>query len=166
MATLEKLNGNYVYTRDNFIKSVIILMKIKASIPVILMGETGCGKTSLLKMLSIFMNKGSEKMETLNVHAGTNQEDIINFMNTVVLNNLEKDLNDELNKIMERFDCDENAGKYNREKYLEEQKNKLKNKKVWVFFDELNACNSMGLITEIMCKRTMLGKPFLIAWYF
>ena len=68
-------------------------------------------------------------------------------------------MNDELNKIMERFDNDENAGKYNREKYLEDQKNKLKNKKVWVFFDELNTCNSMGLITEIMCKRTMLGKP-------
>ena len=103
-------------------------MKIKASIPVILMGETGCGKTSLLKMLSIFMNEGSEKMKTLNVHAGTNQEDIINFMNEVVLNNLEKDLNDELNKIMERFDSDENAGKYNREKYLDEQKDKLEKK--------------------------------------
>ena len=121
-----------IYTRDNFIKSVIILMKIKASIPVILMGEIGCGKTSLLKMLSIFMNEGSEKMKTLNVHAGTNQGDIINFMNEVVLNNLEKDLNDELNKIMERFDSDENAGKYNREKYLEEQKDKLK-KKSWYF---------------------------------
>ena len=94
-------------------------MKIKASIPVILMGETGCGKTSLLKMLSIFMNEGSEKMKTLNVHAGTNEEDIINFMNEVVLNNLEKDLNDELNKIIERFDNNENAGKYNREKYFE-----------------------------------------------
>jgi ABC-type lipoprotein export system ATPase subunit len=133
MAKLAKLNGNYVYTRDNFIKSVIILMKIKASIPVILMGETGCGKTSLLKMLSIFMNEGSEKMKTLNVHAVTNQEDIINFMNEVVLNNLEKDLNDELNKIMERFDSDENAGKYNREKYLEEQKDKLKKKSLGIF---------------------------------
>ena len=40
-----------------------------------------------------------------------------------------------------------------------DQKNKLKNKKVWVFFDELSTCNSMGLITEIMCKRTILGKP-------
>ena len=41
------------------------------------MGETGCGKTCLLKMLSIFMNKGYEKMKTLNIHAGTNEEDII-----------------------------------------------------------------------------------------
>ena len=159
MAKLARLNGNYVYTRDNFIKSVIILMKIKASIPVILMGETGCGKTSLLKMLSIFMNKGSEKMKTLNVHAGTNEEDIINFMNEKVLNCLETEFNDELNQIMERFDRNSTNTKYNREKFLEDTKKELQKKKVWVFFDELNTCNSMGLITEIMCKRTMLGKP-------
>ena len=159
MAKLARLNGNYVYTRDNFIKSVIILMKINASIPVILMGETGCGKTSLLKMLSIFKNRGSEKMKTLNIHAGTNEEDIIDFMNNVVLNNLEKEYNDELNRLMEIFDKGEDVAKYNREQILEQYKEILKKEKVWVFFDELNTCNSMGLITEIMCKRTMLGKP-------
>ena len=161
MAKLAKKNGNYVYTRDNFIKSVIILLKIQASIPVILMGETGCGKTSLLKMLSIFMNKGSEKMKTLNVHAGTNEEDIMKFMNEKVLGSLEKDFNDELNDIMNSFDneTEEYKKKYDREKYLNSQKEKLKEKKIWVFFDELNTCNSMGLITEIMCKRTMHGKP-------
>ena len=26
------------------------------------------------------------------------------------------------------------------------------------FFDEINTCNSLGLITEIMCKHTCLGK--------
>ena len=159
MAKLAKLNGNYVYTRDNFIKSVIILTKIKASIPVILMGETGCGKTSLLKMLSIFMNKGSEKMKTLNIHAGTNEEDIINFMNEKVLNNIKKEFDEELNNIMQKFDSDEDASKYNRDKIKQQQEEKLREKKIWIFFDELNTCNSMGLISEIMCKRTMLGKP-------
>ena len=105
------------------------------------------------------MNKGSEKMKTLNVHAGTNEEDIINFINDVVLNNIEKEFNEDLNKIMAKFDADKNAGKYNREKYLEEQKEKLRKKEIWIFFDELNTCNSMGLISEIMCKKTMLGKP-------
>ena len=37
--------------------------------------------------------------------------------------------------------------------------NDIKKREIWVFFDELNTCNSMGLIAEIMCKRTMLGKP-------
>ena len=26
---------------------------------------------------------------------------------------------------------------------------------LWVFFDEINTCNSMGLISEILCKRKM-----------
>ena len=28
----------------------------------------------------------------------------------------------------------------------------------WVFLDEINTCNSLGLITEIMCNHTYLGK--------
>ena len=160
MAKLAKKNGNYIYTRDNFIKSVIILLKIQASIPVILMGETGCGKTSLLKMLSIFMNKGFEKMKTLNIHAGTNEEDIISFMREII-NNIDKEKEEELKKIMDRFDNQEEKYRmaYNRNKILNAQKNKLDEKKIWVFFDELNTCNSMGLLTEIMCKRTMQGEP-------
>ena len=31
-------------------------------------------------------------------------------------------------------------------------------KKLWVFFDEINTCKSMGLISEIMCKHTYQGK--------
>ena len=155
MAKLAKINGNYVYTRDNFIKSVIILLKIQASIPVILMGETGCGKTSLLKMLSIFMNKGSEKMKTLNIHAGTDEQDIITFMTDKVINKLEEEYEEDLKKIMDKFDKDPVG---DRMKYQESQEKELKKKKVWVFFDELNTCNSMGLIAEIMCKRTMHGK--------
>ena len=160
MAKLAKKNGNYIYTKDNFIKSVIILQKIQASVPVILMGETGCGKTSLLKMLSIFMNKGYEKMKTLNVHAGTNEEDIINFMNKVI-QDIPKERKKELDHIMERFESQKEEIKnlYDKDKYKTEQEQKLKEKKVWVFFDELNTCNSMGLITEIMCKRTMHGEP-------
>ena len=125
------------------------------------MGQTGYGKTSLLKMLSIFMNKGYEKMKTLNVHAGTNEEDIINFMKNDVINNIQKDKEEELKNIMDIFDSqEENIRKaYNRDNYLNEQKKKLEEKKIWVFFDELNTCNSMGLITEIMCKRTMHGEP-------
>ena len=29
---------------------------------------------------------------------------------------------------------------------------------MWVFLDEINTCNSLGLITEIMCNHTYLGK--------
>ena len=155
MAKLAKLNGNYVYTRDNFIKSVLILEKIKSSQPVILMGETGCGKTSLLKMLTIFINYGVERMKTLNIHAGTNEDDIITFMKEKVIGCLEEDFNEELEKIMQKFDLNPSG---DRETYLNNKKEQLKKKKIWIFFDELNTCKSMGLISEIMSKRTMHGE--------
>ena len=37
--------GDFIFVPDNLIKIVIILLKIEAKIPVILMGETGTGKT-------------------------------------------------------------------------------------------------------------------------
>ena len=59
--SIEEITKNYVFTADNFIKMVLILLRIRANIPVIMMGETGCGKTSLIKKLSELLNNGSKK---------------------------------------------------------------------------------------------------------
>ena len=58
------------------------------------------------------------------MHAGTNEEDIINFMKNDVINNIQKDKDEELKNIMDIFDNqDENIRKaYNRDNYLNEQK--------------------------------------------
>ena len=118
--------GNYVFVSDNFIKMVRILLNIEAKIPVILMGETGVGKTKLLEMLATLYGGGTAKWHKLQIHAGITDEKIIEFI-------------DDLNK-----------------KYCE-QENK-KGELIWIFFDEINTCNSLGLITEIMCNHTYLGK--------
>ena len=49
--------GNYVYTADNLIKVILIIMRIKAKVPAIMMGETGCGKTRLIEMAFKLINK-------------------------------------------------------------------------------------------------------------
>ena len=58
------------------------------------------------------------------MHAGTNEEDIINFMKNDVINNIQKDKDEELKNIMDIFDNqDENIRKaYNRDNYLKKQK--------------------------------------------
>ena len=56
----------------------LIALRILAKIPVILMGETGIGKTALVKLLSSIMLM---KFDTLNVHAGINSNEIIEFVN-------------------------------------------------------------------------------------
>ncbi len=45
----------------------MLFLRIKASLPVIIMGETGIGKTSLVKVLSYLMG-GS--LSIMNIHAG------------------------------------------------------------------------------------------------
>ena len=53
--------------KDNFIKMALISLRIQAKIPVVLMGETGIGKTALVQLLSSIM---AMKFVTLNIHAG------------------------------------------------------------------------------------------------
>ena len=120
----EKL-GNYIFVSDNFIKMVRILLNIEAKIPVILMGETGVGKTKLLEMLTTLYGKGTVRMKKLQIHAGTTDQKIVEFIEDV-----------------KRQVKEENA----------------ENELTWIFFDEINTCNSLGLITEIMCNHTYLGK--------
>ncbi|CAF5016136.1 unnamed protein product, partial [Rotaria sp. Silwood1] len=48
----KKLEAEYVITPDNFIKMLLIYMRIQSGIPVLIMGETRCGKTSLIQFLS------------------------------------------------------------------------------------------------------------------
>ena len=45
-------SDNYVITEDNYKKMILLIYRIRANVPVIIMRETGCGKTSLIKKLS------------------------------------------------------------------------------------------------------------------
>ena len=59
---------------------VLILLRIRENIPIIMMGETGCGKTSLIRKLSELINNGESKMEILNIHAGITDQEIVDFL--------------------------------------------------------------------------------------
>ena len=67
---MKNIIGSYCFTSDNFIKMILVLLRIRAGIPVIMMGETGCGKTSLIKMLSKLLNRGQINLKIMNLHAG------------------------------------------------------------------------------------------------
>ena len=122
LKSISSIVGSYVFTSDNFIKMILILIRIRANIPVIMMGETGCGKTSLIRMIA---DLKQNKMKILNIHAGITDKDIIDFMK-------------------------KNNFLYNKDE-------KPSKEKQWVFLDEINTCNSMGLISEMMCHHTMQG---------
>ena len=160
---IKNIIGNYIYTPDNFIKIILILMRLRAKVPVIMMGETGCGKTALIKMVYNLISKSQENMKILNIHAGTNDNDIINF-----IEGIEKEVKKEDKLLLEekKIAYDEMPLKYrteyekttSREQQFEGYKREINKRKIWVFFDEINTCNSMGLLSEILCEHSIRGK--------
>ncbi|ETO02399.1 hypothetical protein RFI_35037, partial [Reticulomyxa filosa] len=70
---LLKKHNDYALTFDNILKIVAIFFRLKSSIPVLIMGETGCGKTKLLKFMASALNI---QMTSIDVHGGYTVEDL------------------------------------------------------------------------------------------
>jgi midasin (ATPase involved in ribosome maturation) len=77
---IEEENNNYVITNDNYRKMVLLAYRIKANIPVIIMGDTGCGKTALIIKLNQILNNGENKVEIINIHPGITDDKLCKIM--------------------------------------------------------------------------------------
>ena len=118
----------YVLTLDNMRKILAILMKFRCNIPVVIMGETGCGKTRLIQFMCSLqaLQTAATNMLILKVHGGTTETDVMRMV-------------EEAEKLAER-------------NYLEYKIDTV------LFFDEANTSPAIGLIKEIMCDRRMYGR--------
>ena len=129
------------------------------------MGETGCGKTSLINAIVEINNY---KMLTFNIHAGVNDNEIVQFMvnNNLLEKKIGYDKYDDDIENLYNFDNEEDLNSLsvsslsmdvqkNKNKINEKEKND--DKLIIVFFDEFNTCNSLGLLTEIMCTKKCQG---------
>ena len=74
---------NFIITEDNFKKMILIFYRIKANIPVIIMGERGCGKTSLILKLNQLLNNGEISLRIININPDINDNDIYNSMKRI-----------------------------------------------------------------------------------
>ena len=128
LSIIQEKNNNYVITNDNFKKMVLLVYRIIANVPVIIMGDTGCGKTCLITKLNQILNDGESYLKIINIHPGYDDEKLCEKM-------------DEANKEAEEV--------------------KKKGKELWLFFDEINTCLSLSLLTEIFINRTYNGKTVL-----
>ena len=156
---IKKKLGSYVFNEDNFSKMVHILLRFRVGIPVLIMGETGCGKTSLINAIAKINNY---RLITFNIHAGVTDNDIIDFM--IKHNFLEKDfvhlniLNVDEDYLSFPDSAFSMGDALKTEKEINEDRNNLKNEQfIIVFFDDFNKCNSLPLLTEIMCNKRCKG---------
>jgi hypothetical protein len=76
-----RMDSTYMMTTDNLLKMMSILMRLRCRLPVLIMGETGCGKTSLLTQLMAVLGA---RLFTLNVHGGYMEADVIRWMEEVL----------------------------------------------------------------------------------
>uniref|UniRef100_A0A8C6FXL0 E3 ubiquitin-protein ligase RNF213 n=1 Tax=Moschus moschiferus TaxID=68415 RepID=A0A8C6FXL0_MOSMO len=119
----------YELTTDNMLKILAIEMRFRCGIPVIIMGETGCGKTRLIKFLSDLRRGGAdaETMKLVKVHGGTTADLIYSKVREA----------EELAHI--------NKAQYQLDTIL--------------FFDEANTTEAISCIKEVLCDHTVGGQP-------
>ena len=114
------VNVRYALTPDNVLKMVLISTRIHAHVPVIMMGETGCGKTTLIMYLAQVCNA---QFEALNIHAGVTRKELIEKLTqwvAMAMSNLKQNL--------------------------------------WIFLDEINTCDHLGLLADLICHQMFMGK--------
>jgi hypothetical protein len=68
----------FVITLDNFMKICLILLKAHLKIPIVMMGESGCGKTYLSEFVSECLLQ--DHMKELTLYSGVTELDFIKFM--------------------------------------------------------------------------------------
>jgi MoxR-like ATPase len=113
-----------------------IEMRFRCGIPVVIMGETGCGKTRLIRYMCDLKAELNKLMERdnpverenffiLKVHGGILENDIVRFVDKVQ-SHAEENMKHGLDTI--------------------------------AFFDEANTTDAIGLIKEIMCDRRIQGR--------
>ncbi|CAL8240472.1 unnamed protein product [Gadus morhua 'NCC'] len=119
----------YELTSDNVRKMLAIHMRFRSGIPVIIMGETGCGKTRLVRFLCDLQKEGREleNMKLVKVHGGTTAEMIYRRVREA--------------------------------EFLAEQNFRTNKLDTILFFDEANTTEAIFAIKEILCDKTAQGKP-------
>ncbi|CAC5397569.1 RNF213 [Mytilus coruscus] len=112
---LKAMAAAYALIPDNLLKMVLISLRINSMIPVVIMGETGGGKTSLVRYLAEISDVD---FELFSIHAGIDTNCILQKIREVN---------------MKALRCLRSS--------------------VWLFLDEINTCDHLGLIKSIICYR-------------
>ncbi|XP_069511290.1 E3 ubiquitin-protein ligase RNF213 isoform X2 [Ambystoma mexicanum] len=122
-------DDTYELTTDNVLKILAIQMRFRCGIPVIIMGETGCGKTRLIKYLCELHKSGvaTENMKLVKVHGGTTADMIYTKIQEAEAIAVRNKLDYSLDTVL--------------------------------FFDEANTTEAVSSIKEVLCDRTVEGKP-------
>ena len=127
---------NYELTTDNVLKMLAIHMRFRCDIPVVVMGETGCGKTRMVEFMSKLKLKANQKltneakhvenMVVVKVHGG---------ITVPVIQRKMREAAELARKNKRQYDID-----------------------TMLFLDEANTTEAIYAIKEYACDRTIGGE--------
>ena len=121
----------------------MILQRVRVREPVVVMGETGCGKTYLIRYVAEVLFKEYSVYREFIFHSGVEEKDFIEFMHDLI-----DDANAELERIRQMNQKSRNkAGGASQDETVERPK------VYWVFFDEFNTSHLQAFVSEIMHDR-------------
>ncbi|KAM6032909.1 E3 ubiquitin-protein ligase rnf213-alpha-like isoform 2-T2 [Chlamydotis macqueenii] len=124
----EDPDTSYQLTLDNTMKMLAIHLRFQCGIPVIIMGETGCGKTKLVQFMCNLQRAGRkiQNMIVVRVHGGTTSK-----------------------TIQEKVRQATELARANKEEH---------NVDTVLFFDEANTSEAISVIKEVLCDHSVNGK--------
>jgi MoxR-like ATPase len=73
----------YILNTDNFKKILFILQKAKMRVPIVLLGESGCGKTYMIKFIAKVLLQGAFKAIT--IHAGYSHQQLLSELKEICI---------------------------------------------------------------------------------
>ncbi|XP_053530339.1 E3 ubiquitin-protein ligase rnf213-alpha isoform X3 [Ictalurus punctatus] len=132
VSTVEDPDDTYQLTLDNVMKILAIHLRFESDIPVIIMGETGCGKTRLVQFMCDLLRsethtkKQRQNLIVVRVHGGTSSSVIYK-------------------KVMKAIEISKENEVYNLDTVL--------------FFDEANTTEAVNAIKEVICDKSVNGEP-------
>ncbi|KAK3276973.1 hypothetical protein CYMTET_14987 [Cymbomonas tetramitiformis] len=139
----------FVLTRENIFKMIAIAFRVRANIPVLIMGETGCGKTHSVKYLCSLLGV---VLMTLDVHGGLTEADIVEWMRGPIAAARAAKTATAAAAAAAAAGGTASPGDAGSVALWTQAQ-------VWVFFDEINTCDAAGLFKEMLCERTLNGVP-------
>ncbi|KAJ8263858.1 hypothetical protein GJAV_G00142190 [Gymnothorax javanicus] len=118
----------YELTTDNMLKMLAIHMRFRCDIPVVVMGETGSGKTRLIRFLCELRRAGAnaQNLTLVKVHGGTTAEMIYSKVREAVAKATTNKHQFKLDSVL--------------------------------FFDEANTTEAVSSIKEVLCDRAVEGE--------
>jgi ABC-type glutathione transport system ATPase component len=132
----------YQITVDNCLKLLAIYLRFVSNIPVVIMGETGCGKTRLIRFFAELHQSESEGksncdhiLKHVKVHGGMTSEELVR--------NVEE---------AEKMAAENAKVRFGESGVIGGKITAI------LFFDEANTTEHVGLIKEIMCDLTVNGR--------